>query len=255
MTEMKIDIGHKPELDEVEIFFNALVKAGKVKLEKDLKEFMKVRGTGNEEEKRLLVAIGMSFTMQKVGEMAKKFIDEGKIEDPLNATELFNKAVTKAKMDAAIELNENEDGSEDADRLINEVFDEKMKESSGEKKNKKEEYTKEDVEYAFYTIDGNFKKVAKHLADKFGLEASVTFLTTYCHSFLQMVSDSISDEDEDDDESPITGTKEVSIKEALTEMRKEGLTDMADALEEVMKKNGDAEIKVFRMKNKNKDNN
>lgn len=238
MKDMKLDIGHKPELDEVRIFAKSLVDAGDKKLLADMEEYLAKKGT--EEEKACMVAIGMSFTMKKLGEMMVKFIDEGKLENPLDAKDIIADVLQHAY-----------DGKEkDLDEKIKEMFDEDMDANKDGFKTEEEDMDKADIEDAFDMIDTVYKKTAIQLAKKYGPNNAMKFLATYCETFLKMLEDNARKEEEDEDLSPVDGAEEVNAKEALKDMRENGLDDVADALEKIIDKNGNTEIKVFRMKGK-----
>ena len=225
MPEPKIELGRKPELDEVRVFGKALANAGKQKLVKDVKKYEAVKKKQGEDRDAALVAIGMSFCMEKTGEMLVRFV-EGKIMNPLEAKDAMKEAFKTIA----------EDKEEDLDTKIANALTEDDDEER--------EFTEDDVEFAHRTIDQAYKKAAIKLMDKYGKKATVKFLSAYAQGFLNMVDDW--EEDEITPEDIKKNGKEISPEELYKDLEENGQGDMVEKLKSLL--DGDTEVRVFKCK-------
>lgn len=226
MPEPKIELGRKPELDEVRVFGKALANAGKQKLVKDVKKYEAVKEKQGEDRDAALVAIGMSFCMEKTGEMLVRFVEEGKIMNPLEAKDAMKEAFKTIA----------EDKEEDLDTKIANALTEDDDEER--------EFTEDDVEFAHRTIDQAYKKAAIKLMDKYGKKATVKFLSAYAQGFLNMVDDW--EEDEITPEDIKKNGKEISPEELYKDLEENGQGDMVEKLKSLL--DGDTEVRVFKCK-------
>lgn len=228
MPELKIDLERKPELSEVRVFGKALAGAGEKKLVEDVKKYKAVEKEQGEARDAALVAIGMSFCMNKTGEMITKFVDEGKIENPLNTSDVMKEAIKKANLKK------------------DESLDEKIEKALNEEDDEEKDYTEDDIEFAHKTIDTAYKKAAVELMNKYGKTATIKFLSAYAESFLHMVDGWAKEEEKLDVEELKKKGKEISIEELFEDLKEDGHEDMVDKLKSLM--DGDVEVRVFKCK-------
>lgn len=226
MPELKVDLGRKPELDEVRVFGKALANAGEKKLDDDVKKYKAVEKEQGDDRDAALVAIGMSFCMNKTGEMITKFVDEGKIENPLNTKDVMTEAIKKAN------LKKDESLDEKIEKVLN-------KEDSEDK-----EYTKDEMDFAYETIDQAYKKAAIELKNKYGKKATIRFLSAYAQAFLNMVGNW--EENEIDLEDIKKNGKEISTEELFKDLEEDGQGDIVEKLKSLL--DGDTEVRVFKRK-------
>lgn len=230
MPELKIDLGRKPELSEVRVFGKALAGAGEKKLVEDVEKYKAVEKEQGDARDAALVAIGMSFCMNKTGEMITKFVDEGKIENPLNTSDVMKEAIKKA------------------DLKKDESLDEKIEKALNQKDDEEKEYSEDDIEFAHKTIDQAYKKAAIELMNKYGKTATIKFLSAYAESFLCMVEGWAKEEEEEefDPEDIKKNGKEISIEELFEDLKENGHEDMIEKVKGLM--DGDTEVRVFKCK-------
>lgn len=247
--EFKLDLGRKPTLDEVKVVCSSIAKAGDKALAKDIKDYESA--TTEEDKREVLIKLGMSFCLRNTGELMKKFVETGKLENPLEVK------------DSILSLDEEEtkkweqEGDEFVEQKIKEVFGEEREfdgvKDKGETEVKDFKLAHEQVEEAFHIIDTNYKKIALELVKKYGKNNTINLLTTYCECFLKMVGDW--EQEDNEDEFTVKGAKEVSSEEALKDMRENGLGDLADALSKFVGENGNSQVKVFKVHKKDENDN
>lgn len=226
MPSKKVELGHKPNVDEIKKVVRTFEKIASHNIDKysdNLKNKLEEK-----ELKETVIGFAMACGVSNVAKLLNKFLETGVIMNP---------------------LDENLD---DENMSTDDVFDRLVGKDEDDDKMELNNMSEDDIEESFHIMDNDWKATALKICKKYGKDNAVKLLKGYCESFIHMTEDWEENECEIDIEALKENGEEVTVEEALDDLRKDGGKDVADAVEALINKvtNGEAQVKVFRCKTK-----
>lgn len=228
MPSKKVELGHKPNVDEIKKVVKTFEKIASHNIDK-YSDNLK-RKLEEQELKETVIGFAMACGVSNVAKLLTKFLETGVIMNPLD------------------------ENLGDENMSTDDVFDKLVGEDENEGKMELENMSEDDIEESFHIMDKDWKATALKICKKYGKDNAVKLLKGYCESFIHMTEDWEENECEIDVEALKKNGEEVTVEEALDDLRKDGGEDVAEAVEQLITRiaGKNAEVKVFKCSNKKK---